>query len=570
MKLRDYQQNAVDAIHEAFQTHRSGLVVLPTGTGKTVLFSHVAHNTAGRVMVMAHREELIWQAADKLGKVTGEEVGIEMAEYRASGGMFGDKRIVVSSVQTLNAGNAGDGRMKLFDPMKFDRLIIDEAHHATADSYRRVITHFRQNPKLCVLGVTATPDRADEAALGAIFDTVAFQYDILDAVNDGWLVPVVTRAVIVNGLDMSKVATTAGDLNGADLAEVMEFEEVLHGVASPTLEITAGRKTLIFAASVAHAERLSEILNRHDSGCSNWVCGATPKEDRWRMFADFAAKKFRFLVNVGVATEGFDDPGIECVVMARPTKSRSLYAQMLGRGTRPLPGIVDRSNAGELFASTFGPAERRAAIAASGKPSVEVIDFVGNAGKHKLVTSVDILGGQFPDDVVERAKKIAAATGGKQNVLESLERAQKDIKQEQEEAKRREAARRLEVKVKAEYVTHEVDPFDVLGIQPMRKFGWDTAAPASDKQRALLEKQGIKAEGLSKAEASRLCNEIFKRWDNNQCSFKQAQILAKRGLRTDVSRSEAKAMIDQIAVKEGWGQKNKTVTVQLDSNIVRY
>ena len=119
-----------------------------------------------------------------------------------------------------------------------------------------------------------------------------------------------------------------------------------------------------------------------------------------------------------------------------------------------------------------------------------MIDFVGNAGKHKLVTSVDILGGQFPDDVVERAKKIAAATGGKQNVLESLERAQKDIKQEQEEAKRREAARRLEVKVKAEYVTHEVDPFDVLGIQPMRKFGWDTAAPASDKQRALLEKLG--------------------------------------------------------------------------------
>ena len=266
MILRPYQTDAVSKVHEAWKDHRSALIVLPTGTGKTIVFSHIAGTVRGRVMVIAHREELIAQAAQKIQVITGDEADVEMGEFWASEGVFSRSRVVVSSVQTQNAGMGGDGRMSRFDPSQFDLLIIDEAHHATAPTYRRLIDHYRQNPNLKVLGVTATPDRADEEALGQVFESVAFDYEIVDAIADGWLVPVRQRAVYVEGLDYSSVRTTAGDLNGADLARILEYEEALHGIAHPTMELVGTRKSLVFAASVAHAERLAEIFNRHRPG----------------------------------------------------------------------------------------------------------------------------------------------------------------------------------------------------------------------------------------------------------------------------------------------------------------
>lgn len=550
MKPRHYQTQAIDSTFEAWKTSAAVLGVAATGLGKTVIFALIAARTTGRVMVLAHREELIFQAADKIKAVTGEIAGIEMADMRAAheGHLMGADRIVVSTIQTQNAGKDG-GRMTRFDPYDFELLIVDEAHHAVAGSYRRVIDHYRQNKKLKVLGVTATPDRTDEEALGQVFDSVGFEFDIRFGINDGWLVPIGQRMVHVGGLDLSSVRTTAGDLNGADLARVMEYESTLHEIVGPTIELTEGKKTLVFASSLAHAERITEILNRHKANCAAWISGDTPKDQRRSLFESFARRGFQYLVNVGVATEGFDDPGIECVVMARPTKSRSLYAQMIGRGTRPLPGVVDGLVEDQLYINNSE--QRRNAIAASAKPSIDIIDFVGNAGRHKLVSTADILAGEYSDEVVDRAKAKAEASNGSANVMQSLDEAEEELRQEREEAKRREAAARAKLTAKAKYSTSKVNPFDVLNVEPWREKGWDKGKPLTSKMAAMLEKQGIDTRGMSYTQARQLISEITSRWDHNKCSFKQAKLLARYGYSTDMTFKQAKSVIDQLA-SNGW------------------
>lgn len=542
MRLRDYQRAAVGAVQDVFADEQSALIVLPTGCGKTVVFAHVIAEMqasgCGRAMVLAHREELIFQAAEKIEAVTGDRPDIEMADMRADQIMFRKAGVVVSSIQTQIAGENGAGRMTRFTPDDFGLVIIDEAHHATAASYRRVIDHYRQNPKTKILGVTATPDRADEKALGQVFGAVAYNYEIPTAITDGWLVPILCRQVWVDSLDFSGVSTTAGDLNPGELAQVMEYEASLHGIADPLIEIAGDRKTLLFAASVAHAERLCDIINRHRQNSARWVCGTTPKEERRRLLGEFARGEAQFMVNVGVLTEGFDDPGIQVIGMGRPTKSRSLYAQMAGRGTRPLPGLVDKYPT---------PDERRAAILSSAKRNVEIVDFVGNTGRHKLVSAADILGGDYDDDAVDRARELVAEADEPMDVSEALEIAAEEI----EEQKARERARVASIKAKAQYRTNVADPFDVFGIEPHRQRDWDLAALPSEKQIGLLAKFGINAEKLTKKQASQLIGECIKRSQNKQCSFKQAKLLARYGYPTDTTFKAASAIIDALA-KNGW------------------
>lgn len=544
MKLRPYQQQAVDSVMETFESPCSSLIVLATGCGKTVIASHIAERMKnhGRMMFIAHREELLTQAADKLYRVCGERAAIEMADqWSDERGLYEPSRFVVSSVQTQNAGSRGEGRMARFLPSDFALLTIDEAHHATASTYRRVIDHYRQNEEIRVLGMTATPDRHDEEALGHVFDNVAFEYDVRDAVSDGWLVPIHQQMIVVDGLDFSQCKTTAGDLNGADLARVMEYEANLHGIVDPTVEIVSDRKTLVFAASVAHAERIAEIFNRHRPDSAFVLTGKTPKDQRRDYLDRFRSGDFRYMVNVGVATEGFDVPDIECVVMARPTKSRALYSQMLGRGTRPIDGLVDPFNKID---------DRRQAIEDSMKPSMLVLDFVGNAGRHKLIASADVLGGKYSDDIVAIAKQEMERSGRPSEVTEALEIAEKEAeKRAREEAERN---RRLVVKGKAKFSRKSVSPFDVLEISAHRVPGWFTGKPATEKQVALLDKFGIKEpEKLNIRHASQLIDTIFRRMDQKKCSFKQAKLLRQYGYSPDVSFVEAGNIITQLKAN-GW------------------
>jgi superfamily II DNA or RNA helicase len=258
-------------------------------------------------------------------------------------------------------------------------VLVHNCHHGISPSYQNLINYYRQNKNLKVLGVTATPDRTDEEALGQIFQTVAYDYEILDGITDGWLVPIEQQFVSIAGLDFSSVRTTAGDLNGADLNAVMEAESNMQGVAGASIEIIGNRRTIIFTASVKQAEVVCNILNRHRAGMAEWVCGLTNKDVRRETLARFESGATQVVCNCGVLTEGFDNPAVEVIVMARPTKSRSLYAQMAGRSTRPLPGIVDGPETAD---------ERRVAIAQSDKKSCWIIDFVGNSGRHKLMSCI--------------------------------------------------------------------------------------------------------------------------------------------------------------------------------------
>lgn len=558
IQLRDYQRALVDGVFDAWKSTHSTLAVLPTGAGKTICFAEVIRlvlaGGTGRCMVIAHREELIHQAVEKIARVSGERPQIEMgAQWVQEHSLWASKpKVVAASVQTLISGMDGAGRMSRFNPHEFCLVIIDEAHHATADSYRRVIAHFRQNENCLILGVTATPDRADEKALGLVFQSVGYDCELPHLIQGGWLCPIVQQFVTVQDLDFSECRTTAGDLNGADLARVMEEEKIIHGIVDPTVGIVGDKRTLAFAASVKQAERMAEVFNRYRPNSARFISGTTPDDVRRDIISQYRRGEFQFLCNCAIATEGFDVPGIQ-VVIPKATKSRSLFAQMVGRATRPLDGLVDRYET---------PGERRAAISGSEKPECLVLDFCGVSGRHKLITTADILGGDYDDDVIEAAAREARESGEPINMADALERAEREkLKHEREEEERRQRAKpRDGVKAKASYSSRRIDPFDVLDILPRRERGWDVEKELSPKMRSLLERQGIDPDGLSYARAGQLCGEIIRRFTSKECTFKQAKILRSRGYDTKgISAKDASKIIDEIAEKEGWAKRKTAV-----------
>lgn len=546
MKMRDYQDAACDGVFEAWRENTSALAVLPTGLGKTVLFAEVIrrmHERGARAMVLAHREELITQAADKIGRVTGLECGIEMGEYKVNGWFGTLPPVVVSTVQTQCAGGDGGGRMSKFSPQDFGLLVIDEAHHATSSTYRRCVDWYTRNGELKVLGVTATPDRADEVALGKVFDAVAYEYQIIDAINNGWLVPIEQQMVTVGSLDYSGIRTTAGDLNQGDLAEVMEDERNLQGIAAPTVEICGDRRAIVFAATVPQAERIAEILNRYRPDRAAWLCGKTDKDDRRRMLADFKSGRLQFVVNVGVLTEGFDDSGVQVVVMARPTKSRALYAQMAGRGTRPAEEVAGR------LGDCATAAERVAMIKGSAKPSCLIVDFCGNAGRHKLCSTADILGGKLDDEVVEEVARRVREGGKPVDMTQELEQ----VKQEVEERKRRDAARRAGLQARAEFLLTKIDPFDQWDITPVKERGWDRGRRFTDKQAQVLrERVGVDPEAIPYGQGKQLLDEYFRRVDGHYASLKQQILLKKHGFSMPLRMDTAGRMISRMRARQGW------------------
>jgi superfamily II DNA or RNA helicase len=507
---------------------KSTLVVMATGTGKTVVMADLVRRwRKGRVMMIAHREELITQGADKFSRLCGEKVGIEMADSVVREWNADRPRVVVASVQTLNAGNRTP-RMEKFDPSEFSLILTDEAHRATAASYRRIYNWFSQNPKCRHLGVTATPDRTDQRALGTVFDSVAFKYDILTAITDGWLVPVQQEFVQVSGLDLSACHANKIDLKDNDVAEVMERDENLFAVCDSTRRLAAGRKTIVFAASVAHAHRMAQIFNGYEESSAAAIDGKTDKDLRRNILRRFAAGELRYVVNMGCLTEGFDDPSIEVVAMARPTKSRLMYAQMLGRGTRPLEGIVD---------GLIDPVARQSAIAGSSKPVCTVLDFVGNSGKHKLVCSADILGGEEPPEVMERMRRNAKARNKPADMMEELEIARSEIKEE----KRKAEEKRLTPE--ARFHSTSVDPFNHYDVVHQQALG-------GNSDYSYLEKQGVNKKWLARAtrdQVQAVVRQVKHRHAAGLCTVKQVNVLRRAGINGhSLTKRQAGELLDPI------------------------
>lgn len=548
MQLRDYQRETLEGIGEAYRNgFSSPLAVLATGLGKTVIFASYIRDflraNDRRVLVLAHRAELIWQAKSKIEKICDCSVGVEMGEYHAATfGMFRDL-VVVSTIQTQISGAAGAGRMRKFNPEEFGLIVVDEAHHAVSPSYRRVINYYKECGAK-VLGVTATPDRGDKKALGQVFDVVAKDYDVGDGVRDGWLTPIEQKMITITGLDFSQIRTTAGDLNGGDLAEEMEKESNLYGVADATVKCAGERKTLIFCASVMQTERLAEIINRYRPHSAVSIDGKATKEERAQVLREYHEGRFQFLVNCALFTEGFDEPDVSCVVFARPTKSRALYAQMLGRGTRPHSSIAS------LLGQKETAEERREIIATCDKPNVLVLDFVGNSGRHKLVTSFDILGScgskPYTEEEIKAAKKLAeraAQSGAPMLTDEALEKAKAEL-----EAKRRaEVAKRVGLKASAQFSVQDVSPFEMLGIPQPTAHGWNRVKKVSDKMLAALIRFKVpNPDRLSFTEAQAVLSECIRRSKEGAPSFAQEALLKRLGVLYPVRTfTEASRIISQ-------------------------
>jgi superfamily II DNA or RNA helicase len=924
--LRTYQHDAVEAVFREWEKVPSTMVVMATGLGKTVVLCEAIRRIhPKRAIVIAHRSELIHQCKASLERI-GLRVEVEMADSKADASMFYGDSTIVASVQSLISGRKESKRMTKFRPEDFALLVIDEFHHAVADSYRSVINHFRKNPNLKMLGVTATPDRLDEKALGQICDSVAFKYDIAEAIEDGFLVPIEQQMIKIKTLDYSHVRTTAGDLNGGDLAAVMEDEENLQGMVGASIQVIGSRSSIAFTSSVRHAEMCCDIFNRHRPGMAAWICGETSEDDRRRTLKAFKNGDIQVLANVGIAcldseteiltrsgwakcdnisinhlvanwrdgviefrtpiaievrdrrpsermvfletknrsirvtedhrmvftdrkgrdfgittagelvgfkchlplagncapenttllqrekpiterqislnsyslrrkgmskedarsetikrltlrrslrvlcphelsldhcrwigfwcgdgtksilqsggieyvvsgsdqwpkiaawfeslsrslgfsfrkrrkhskkpnrnpvttwsfcrgtgfgrqhrnggiyciepyldksasdmlwcltseqfdaflhglwcadgdhyqgvtlpksfrvyssnwifvnmiqavavcrgyrcnvqwkknhdhkiatmsfvkrplhsmtkftlqfeegwkpekvwcvkvdtglivtrrrgtvtvtgnTEGFDAPNTEVIIQGRPTKSRALYTQTVGRGTRPLAGVIDG------LTSAY---ERREAIALSAKRSCLVLDFVGNSGKHKLITTADILGGKYNEETVAMAVEEAQNSDGPVRMAEALAKADQKIRERIEQQKRSEAARKAHLVAKVQFVAQSVSPFDLFQIKPRQDSPWDRGKPLTENQKAVLRKMGVNPDEINYAAAKQLLFESFKRRERGLCTVAQARVLAKYGYDPKkVTFVEASRIIDGLK-SSGW------------------
>lgn len=486
--LRPYQEAARAAIHgEWDQGRRKTLLVLPTGTGKTVVFASVAADQvrAGeRVLVLAHRGELLDQAADKIQSFTGLGCSVEKAEQSALGTWF---RVTVGSVQTLMR----DTRLQRFKPDHYGTIIVDEAHHALSESYQRVLEHF---PAAHVLGVTATPDRGDMRNLGQYFDSLAYEYKLTQAIREGYLCQIKAQTIPLK-LDMTGVKTQAGDYSAADIGHALD--PYLDQIATEMQTYCAGRKTVVFLPLIDTSQRFCAMLQDRGFRAAE-VNGNS--EDRAEVLADFAAGRYDVLCNSMLLTEGWDCPSVDCIVVLRPTKVRSLYCQMIGRGTRLHPG----------------------------KDHLLVLDFLWHTARHELCRPACLIceNSAVVEKMTEALEKDPDAVD-----LEAAEAAaQADVVAEREAAlakalaEQRHRKRALVDPLQFEY---SIQAEDLASYEPAFPA---ELAPPTQKQLELLERRGIFPDEITCfGKAQMIIDRLIKRQEDGLTTPKQIRLLERYG-----------------------------------------
>jgi len=391
--LRPYQVEAIKKTALAVKKNETNkfIWVVATGAGKTVMFSELASRIIKRrqkkILILAHREELLRQAKNKILDANPDlDVGIEQAESSVDAENNHD--VIIASVPTL--GREGSLRIQKFDPKEFGLVIIDEAHHSSAKSYMNILRYFGLlkpqptededqgyraqqvgpepeentdwNRSCILLGVTATPSRTDNKGINLIFDEIVFEYHLITGIKENFLAPIHAYR-IKTAIDLSDVKKTAGDFNLSQLEEKTNVRDRNELVVKAYQELTPGKQALVFAGGVDHALELEKTFNAAGITASS-IFGTTDGDTRTERLKAFLDKKIKIMVNFGVLTEGVDIPSIDVVLMARPTISGILYNQMLGRGCRLYPG----------------------------KEYLTIIDFVDNTKRQKLITVASLLG----------------------------------------------------------------------------------------------------------------------------------------------------------------------------------
>ena len=512
MELRPYQNEAKDSIFEEWDKGvNKTLLVLPTGCGKTIVFAKVTEDCVrrgDRVLILAHRGELLDQAADKIKTATGLGCATEKAEETCLGSWY---RITVGSVQTLMR----EKRLGQFPADYFKTIIIDEAHHCVSDSYQRVLQHF---PDAKVLGVTATPDRGDMRNLGEYFESLAYEYTLPKAIKSGYLSPIKALTLPLK-IDMSGVGVQAGDFKAGDIGTALD--PYLHSIADEMAKYCKDRKTVVFLPLVKTSQKFRDILNTKGFTAAE-VNGES--QDRAEILADFDAGKYNVLCNSMLLTEGWDCPSVDCIVVLRPTKVRSLYSQMVGRGTRLHPG----------------------------KDHLLLLDFLWMTERHELCHPADLI---CTDAEVSKQMTANLEDAGCPMDLEEAEKtAAEDVVAQREEALAKQLAemkRRKKKLVDPVQFEMSIQAEDLSGYVPA--FGWEMAPP-SDKQKATLEKLGIMPDEIENAgKATKLLDRLDKRRQEGLTTPKQIRFLEGRGFQHvgTWSFDAAKSMIDRIAAS-GW------------------
>lgn len=515
MELRPYQKEAKDAIFEQWDSGVSRtLLVLPTGCGKTVVFAKVTEECVrqgSRVLILAHRGELLDQAADKLMKTTGLGCALEKAESSCQDTWF---RVVVGSVQTLMR----EKRLNRFAPDYFDTIIIDEAHHCISDSYQRVLQHFTGAH---VLGVTATPDRGDMKNLGTYFESLAYEYTLPKAIKEGYLSPIKALTIPLN-IDMSSVSVQAGDFKASDIDTALD--PYLQGIAEEMQKYCQNKKTVVFLPLVKTSQKFRDLLNKYGFHAAE-VNGDS--QDRAEILKDFDSGKYNVLCNSMLLTEGWDCPSVDCIVVLRPTKVRSLYCQMVGRGTRLSPQ--------------------------TGKDHLLLLDFLWHTERHELCHPASLIceNQEVAQKMTENLEKDA---GMPVDIEEAEKKASEDVVAQREESLAKQLAEMKRRKKKL------VDPLQFeMSIQAedlssyVPSFGWEMGPP-SDKQKNTLEKLGILPDQIDNAgKAAKILDRLEKRRNEGLTTPKQIRFLEGRGFQhVGVWKFDtAKNLIDRIA-GNGW------------------
>ena len=491
MELRPYQLEAKTAIFEQWdQGIKKTLLVLPTGCGKTIVFAKVTEECVRqgkRVLIMAHRGELLDQAADKIMQATGLGSAVEKAEETCLGSWF---RIVVGSVQSLTRPQ----RLAKFKQDYFDTIIIDEAHHCLSDSYQRVLEHF---PDAEVLGVTATPDRGDMRNLGQYFESLAYEYTLPQAIKSGYLVPIKAMTIPLQ-LDLTGVGIQSGDFKASDLGTALD--PYLYQIADEMLKYCKDRKTVAFLPLVKTSQKFCEILTQKGFRAAE-VNGESA--DRAQILADYDSGRYNVLCNSMLLTEGWDCPTVDCIIVLRPTKVRSLYSQMVGRGTRLAPDKAD----------------------------LLLLDFLWHTERHELCHPASLIC-ESEEVAKKMTENLEKAAGCPVDLEEAEAQASSDVVAEREQAladqlKQMRARKRklvdplqFEMSIQAE---------DLASYAPA--FGWE-CAPATEKQKASLEKFGIKPDEIDNAgKATLLLDRLHKRQELGLSTPKQIKLLENYGFK---------------------------------------
>ena len=510
MDLRPYQQKAKEMVLDSWsQGVQKSLLVLPTGTGKTIVFSDIAKEQVlkgERVLILAHRGELLEQASDKLFKSTGLKTSLEKAESSCMNEIF---RVVVGSVQTLMR----EARLNQFPKDYFDTIIVDEAHHILSPSYQNVMKHF---DKAKILGVTATPDRGDMQNLGKFFEKLAYEYSIVQAIKDGYLSPIKALTIPLE-LDISNLTLSGGDFKAADIGTALD--PYLYQIADEMVTYAKGRKTVVFLPLIATSQKFRDILNSKGFRACE-VNGMS--KDRAEILEAFNNDEYNVLCNSMLLTEGWDEPSVDCIIVLRPTKIRSLYSQMVGRGTRLFPG----------------------------KDHLLLLDFLWHTERHELCRPGHLI---TADDEV--ARKITKNSDDEaQDLIEMLGDATQDVLADREEAlakKLAEMRKRKQALVDPLQYEMSIQAEDLASYVP--SFGWEMEKPTT-KQLEALEKKGILPDVVENAgKASLILDRLNKRAEEGLSTPKQIRLLERYGFKKVGmwEFDEANKMISRISFA-GW------------------